>query len=143
MSGEEGTSITDIWGCCARHCNESGFSAFCRQQATHFPTPLPYVMLQYSPLSGYSFQLGTMAALDPKRRQQQLTYIAQLGADSAFTLDTDAATTAEFTRLAVEYLGWVSRILTVWARRAHGCTGQRRRAMVQALEKVLPGGISI
>ncbi|OAG04215.1 uncharacterized protein CC84DRAFT_895103 [Paraphaeosphaeria sporulosa] len=64
-------------------------------------------MLQYSPLSGYALQLSSMAALDPKIRQQQLTYIAQLGADSDFTLDTDAATTAEFTRLAVDYLGWV------------------------------------
>ncbi|KAJ4360196.1 uncharacterized protein N0V89_000756 [Didymosphaeria variabile] len=49
-----------------------------------------------------------MATLDPKIRQQQLTYIAQLGTDSDFTLNTDAAPKAEFTRLAVEFLGWIT-----------------------------------
>jgi hypothetical protein len=65
-------------------------------------------MLRYSPLSDYAFHYLSMAASDPKVRQQQLTYLAQLGADSDFTLDTDAATKAEFTRLAVDFLGWVS-----------------------------------
>jgi hypothetical protein len=68
-------------------------------------------MLQYSPLSHYAFHHSSMAALDPKNRQEQLTYLAQLGADTDFTLDTDAATKAEFTRLAVDFLGWVSYAL--------------------------------
>lgn len=77
------------------------------------------IMLQFSPLSDYAFHLSSMAALDPKIRQQQLTYIAQLGADSDFTLDTDAATTTEFTRLAVDFLGWVSWFLMKWTQRTH------------------------
>lgn len=54
-----------------------------------------------------------MDILDPKLRQQQLTYIAQLGADSDFTLNTDAPPRAEFSRLAMDFLGWVSCSLVV------------------------------
>ncbi|KAL5435089.1 hypothetical protein PMIN05_007462 [Paraphaeosphaeria minitans] len=84
------------------------------------------VMLQYSPLSDYAFQLSSMGALDPKIRQQQLTYIAQLGADSDFTLDADAATTAEFTRLAVDFLGW-TKGCEQWCRHWRKCFQEEYR----------------
>ena len=45
---------------------------------------------------------------DPRTRQEQLTYIAQLGSTTTFKLDADAAPQSEFTRVAVHYLGWVS-----------------------------------
>ncbi|KAL5393027.1 hypothetical protein PMIN06_001265 [Paraphaeosphaeria minitans] len=83
-------------------------------------------MLQYSPLSDYAFQLSSMGALDPKIRQQQLTYIAQLGADSDFTLDADAATTAEFTRLAVDFLGW-TKGCEQWCRHWRKCFQEEYR----------------
>jgi hypothetical protein len=45
---------------------------------------------------------------DPKKTQEQWTYIAQMGSRTAFKLDADATPRAEFTRVAVHYLGWVS-----------------------------------
>ena len=45
---------------------------------------------------------------DPKKTQEQWTYIAQMGSRTAFKLDADATPRTEFTRVAVHYLGWVS-----------------------------------
>ena len=88
---------------------------------------------------------------DPKKTQEQWTYIAQMGSRTAFKLDADATPRAEFTRVAVHYLGWVSypmrnnhiHILSVQRTDARAYIDGRRPRMVHTLEEVLRRGLSV